>query len=107
MSNSAAKNSTVISSRETNRPLEVALVVDDELSNRIILKSLLKNNGYEVIHAEDGAEAVALFEQHDIDIIFMDVMMPIMDGYTAVEEIRKIKINTFIPIIFLTAMSDD
>lgn len=107
MSNSAVENGVTSSTRETSHPQEVALVVDDELSNRIILKSLLKNNGYEVIQAENGAEAIELFHKQAIDIIFMDVMMPIMDGYSAVEEIRRVKTTSFIPIIFLTAMSDD
>jgi len=94
-------------SRSGSAPKHVALIVDDELSNRIILKSLLKKYGYDVIEADNGEKAVAMFHQQKPDIIFMDIMMPVMDGYTAVEEIRKTKTDLFIPIIFLTAMSDE
>jgi len=84
-----------------------ALIVDDELSNRIILKSLLKKNGYEVIQAIDGADAVSKFCEHGADMVFMDVMMPIMDGYEAATKIKEITADHFTPIIFLTAMTDE
>ncbi|MCG8429341.1 MAG: SpoIIE family protein phosphatase [Chromatiales bacterium] len=85
----------------------LALVVDDELSNRIILKSLLKKSGYDVIQAENGADAVQICREVQPDIVFMDVMMPVMDGYEAVEQIRKIDLPYFLPIIFLTAITDE
>jgi CheY-like chemotaxis protein len=92
--------------RNSNKS-RTALVVDDELSNRIILKSLLNKNGYEVIQAENGLEAVNAYENIRPDIIFMDVMMPVMDGYEAVSRIREITTEGFVSIIFLTAMTDD
>ena len=84
----------------------VALVVDDEAVNRIILTALLQQSGFEVIEAENGRQAVQLQQQHKIDIIFMDVMMPEMDGITATMIIKANCKNIFIPIIFLTAMSE-
>ncbi|MCP4994075.1 MAG: SpoIIE family protein phosphatase [Gammaproteobacteria bacterium] len=84
-----------------------ALVVDDELTNRIILKSLLLKMGYSVLQAENGQKALDLFKAKKPDIVFMDVMMPVMDGYEATAEIKKIDQQGFIPIIFLTAMSDE
>ncbi len=60
-----------------------ALIVDDEMTNRLILRSLLKKQGYETLEAENGQQAVDLFRQKSPGIIFMDVMMPIMDGYDA------------------------
>jgi CheY-like chemotaxis protein len=85
----------------------LALIVEDEITNRLILKALLKKRGYRVIEAENGAEAVTSFEQYQPDIIFMDVMMPVMDGYEATEQIKQRAGDHFIPIIFLTAMSDE
>ncbi|MCB1852622.1 MAG: response regulator, partial [Gammaproteobacteria bacterium] len=67
-------------SHEQQLPAKSALIVDDELSNRVILKSLLKKVGYSVIQAENGAQALALFRSERPDIVFMDVMMPVMDG---------------------------
>ncbi len=85
----------------------LALIVEDEETNRLILKSLLKKRGYEVIEAVNGEQAVEYFAQNEPDIIFMDVMMPGMDGYEATRRIKRLAGNHFIPVIFLTAMSDE
>jgi len=84
-----------------------ALIVDDELSNRIILKSFLKKIGYAVTQAENGAQALELFNAEQPDMVFMDVMMPVMDGHETVRRIREIETSTFVPIIFLTARTDE
>jgi len=83
-----------------------ALVVDDEEENRLILSLLLQENNYEVIEAKNGQEAVDLFTTHKPDMVFMDIMMPVMDGYQAAREIRAYTQDDFIPIIFTTALSD-
>lgn len=88
-------------------PQAKALVVDDELSNRVILRSLLKKNGYQVIEAQDGLQAVEKFDAEGPDIIFMDVMMPGLDGYEATTRIKQRAGENFIPVIFLTALTDD
>jgi CheY-like chemotaxis protein len=85
----------------------LALVVEDEETNRRILKSLLNKRGYEVIEAIDGEQAVACFSRHEPDIIFMDVMMPVMDGYEATRRIKQLAGGRFVPVIFLTALSDE
>ncbi|MEW7998526.1 MAG: SpoIIE family protein phosphatase [Candidatus Thiodiazotropha endolucinida] len=85
----------------------IALIVEDEVTNRMILKALLKKHGYNVIEAENGAEAIQHFKKQSPDIIFMDVMMPVMDGYEAASEIKRLAGDQFVPIIFLTAMSDE
>ncbi len=84
-----------------------ALVADDERSNRMILGVILKQLGYEVIQAENGSEAVELFKTEHPDIILMDVMMPVMNGYDAVKEIKSIPTDTFTPVIFLTGVTDE
>jgi CheY-like chemotaxis protein len=85
----------------------IALIVEDEVTNRMILKALLKKRGYLVIEAENGIEAIQQFQHRGPDIIFMDVMMPLMDGYEATTEIKRLAGDQFVPIIFLTAMSDE
>jgi CheY-like chemotaxis protein len=85
----------------------VALVVDDELSNRVILKALLKRLNYRVVEACDGVEALKAFVSHQPDIVFLDVMMPGMDGYEAASRIKTLAGDVFVPIIFLTALTDD
>jgi len=84
-----------------------ALIVDDEMTNRLILRSLLKKQGYETIEAENGQHAIDLFRKDRPHMIFMDVMMPIMDGYEATRIIKRESGNHFIPVIFLTAMTDE
>lgn len=83
-----------------------ALIVDDNRTNRTVLKAQLKNAGYQVIEAENGAIAVELFSTEHPDIVFMDIMMPVMDGYEATEKIKALCGTTFIPIIFITALTD-
>ena len=91
----------------SNSGLGKALIVDDEKTNRLILKSLLSKQGYQTIEAVNGQEAIDLFNQEHPSIIFMDVMMPLIDGYEATRQIKAASTNRFVPIIFLTAMSDE
>jgi CheY-like chemotaxis protein len=84
----------------------LALVVDDVPINRKILEALLKLEGYQTILAEDGAQAVQLYIERQPDIVFMDVMMPVMDGYEATVQIKALAGTNFIPVIFLTALSE-
>lgn len=95
----------------TNSPKQpsagLALIADDELSNRIVLNALLKKMGYTVIQAENGEEAVERFKENQPDIIFMDIMMPVMDGFDSTTQIKALCGDIFIPIIFLTAMTDE
>ena len=80
------------------------LVVDDEIKIREIIKEYAEFEGYEVAQAEDGMQAVEMVKNQDFDIIIMDVMMPKLDGYSACEEIRKIK---QIPVIMLSARGEE
>ena len=81
------------------------LVVDDESRMRKLVRDFLTKNNYEVIEAEDGARAVDIFfEQNDIALIILDVMMPNMDGWQVCREIRE---YSKVPIIMLTAKSDE
>ncbi len=91
----------------SNSALGKALIVDDEKTNRLILKSLLVKQGYQTIEAVNGQEAVDMFKRENPSIIFMDVMMPVLDGYEATRQIKAASTNRFVPVIFLTAMSDE
>ena len=83
---------------------EKILVVDDEERMRKLISAYLKKQGYEPIEAENGLEALRIFENEKIHLIVLDVMMPVMDGWTACKEIRKL---SDVPIIFLTAKGED
>lgn len=84
-----------------------ALVVDDETTNRLILRSLLGKMGYRVLEAADGVEAVEVYQAQRPDIIFMDIMMPRMNGYDATRRIKQLCGEHFVPVIFLTAITDE
>lgn len=81
------------------------LVVDDESRMRKLVRDFLTKSNYDVLEAEDGAQAVDLFfGQNDIALIILDVMMPKMDGWQVCKEIRE---YSKVPIIMLTAKSDE
>jgi len=80
------------------------LIVDDEDAIRVGLREYAEFVGYEVTEAADGMQAVTLCKQQDFDVIVMDVMMPRMDGFSAVKEIRKEK---DIPVLMLSARSEE
>lgn len=84
-----------------------ALIVDDDPVNRKILNALVSKEGYEPVLAEDGQQAVALFESAQPDIVLMDIMMPVMNGYDAARRIKELAGDRFVPIIFLTAVTED
>ncbi|MBN2137289.1 MAG: response regulator [Sedimentisphaerales bacterium] len=81
------------------------LVVDDEIHIVHVVAIKLRNNGYEVITADNGAEALELAQQERPDIIVTDFQMPIMTGLELVKELRKDQITKDIPVILLTARS--
>jgi len=80
------------------------LIAEDEARLRKIIKKYLVNEGYTVYEAENGKEALDLFELEDIDLIILDVMMPVMDGWLALKTIRK---KSSIPVMMLTARTDE
>ena len=81
------------------------MVVDDESRMRKLVKDFLGKKGYDVIEADNGEVAVdKFFEQNDISLIILDVMMPKMDGWLVCREIRQ---YSKVPIIMLTAKSDE
>ena len=80
------------------------LIVDDEDMIRNVLKEYVEFEGNEAFEAADGMEAVRLCRDNDYDVILMDVMMPKLDGFSAVKEIKKFK---DIPVIMLSARGEE
>ena len=80
------------------------LIVDDEDKIRDVVKEYAKVSGMQADEASDGLEAVEKASKNDYDVIVMDIMMPNMDGYTAVKEIKKIK---DVPMIMLSARVEE
>ena len=81
------------------------LVVDDEPRMRKLVKDFLSVKGFQVVEAEDGEQAIDIFfEQKDIALILLDVMMPKMDGWAVLQTIRQ---YSQIPILMLTARGEE
>ena len=80
------------------------LICDDEPGLRSVIKRYAQFEGHEVAEAEDGAQAIEACRVEQFDIVIMDVMMPLMNGFSAVKEIRK---NTDVPVIMLSARGEE
>ncbi len=82
------------------------LIVDDVISNVLLLKVLLKNEKYNIVTANNGTEALSQVLEEKPDLILLDVMMPDLDGFEVCERLKKDKETAGIPIIFLTALNN-
>ncbi|MGQ1889732.1 response regulator [Thermophagus sp. OGC60D27] len=80
---------------------KVILVVEDVDTNKIFFDAALRRTSAKILWAKDGQKAIELFKDNEVDLVLMDLQLPIMDGYTATREIKKINPN--IPIIAQTA----
>jgi CheY-like chemotaxis protein len=81
------------------------LVVDDIFTNRYLLSELIKTTGHEVLLAENGAEAIGILEKENVDLVLMDIEMPVMNGIETTRHIRNEMPApvSALPIIALTA----
>lgn len=82
------------------------LLVDDEKMNLKILRTVLRKGGYQFLEAESGEEALAVLEQENVDLIVLDLMMPGMNGFQALERIKHHPSTAFIPVIIASALKD-
>ncbi|MBF0380266.1 MAG: SpoIIE family protein phosphatase [Magnetococcales bacterium] len=83
------------------------LIVDDDRINSAILTRLLGREGHPVVIAHNGEDGVEKFMQEQPDLVLMDIRMPRMDGYDAARKIKESASDRFVPIIFLTAVTDE
>ena len=83
---------------------DTILIVEDEVRLRFLLRDYLKKDGFTVLEASDGEEALNIFSQNNVNLIVLDVMMPKLDGLSAFSKIKEIK---KIPTIILSARSEE
>jgi two-component system alkaline phosphatase synthesis response regulator PhoP len=83
------------------------LIVDDDISQLNLLELILKRDGYIVLTAESGAQALEILTNHIPDTILLDFMMPDMNGVELCQHIRKFEQTRSTPILFLSARSDE
>ena len=86
---------------------KVALTVDDSKTIREMVSFTLKNQGFDVMEAEDGKEALTVLGDKDVNVIITDLNMPNMDGFELMKQLRANPKYKFTPILMLTTESDD
>lgn len=89
----------------THTPL--VLIVDDDNAMRLILRTLLQKDGYSVAEAEDGAQGLTTYQSLQPDLILLDAMMPLMDGFATCARLRALPGCEWIPILMLTSLTDN
>jgi CheY-like chemotaxis protein len=89
-----------------DEPLTV-LIADDNMTDRMLLSSIVRRQGHQVLTASNGQEAIALFEQQRPQLVLLDAMMPVLDGFAAAREIKRLAGEALVPIIFLTSLTEE
>ncbi|UCJ15140.1 fused response regulator/phosphatase [Pseudomonas sp. MM211] len=83
------------------------LIAEDSATDRMLLSTIVGRQGHRVLAASDGLEAVALFESQRPQLVLMDALMPVMDGFEAARRIKALAGDAMVPIIFLTSLSEE
>lgn len=84
--------------------MKTILIVEDHQVLREIMKENLIDEGYHVIEAGDGRQAIELFQEHEVQLVVLDIMLPELDGWSVCRRIRKV---SGVPILMLTARSEE
>ncbi len=92
---------------EKEHAAKVILIVEDDPDSLRLTRRILQISGYTTIEATDGKQGVELAKARKPDLILMDIMMPVMDGYAACSIIKADKATREIPVVMLTAMGYD
>ncbi|MBV9688164.1 MAG: response regulator [Ktedonobacteraceae bacterium] len=87
-----------------NRPTTI-LVVENEVSNRILVERVLSTRGYRCLSASNGREALAILDNEPVDLILTDLSMPVLDGYRTTQLIRARPHLAHVPIVAVTAFA--
>jgi CheY-like chemotaxis protein len=82
------------------------LIAEDSAADRLLLSTIVRRQGHNVLTAANGAEAVEMFRQQRPQLVLMDAMMPVMDGFEAAQQIKALAGETLVPIIFLTSLTE-
>jgi CheY-like chemotaxis protein len=83
------------------------LIAEDGAADRLLLARIVSKQGHDVLTAENGEQAVALFAQQRPQLVLLDALMPVMDGFEAARQIKALAGEALVPIIFLTSLSEE
>ncbi|WP_169727532.1 putative bifunctional diguanylate cyclase/phosphodiesterase [Granulosicoccus antarcticus] len=84
----------------------IVLHVDDDIASLMMAEGALEDAGFDVLHAADGIEAIDKFREFEPDLVIMDAVMPVMDGFAAINGIRKLPLGMHVPILMITGLDD-
>ena len=90
---------------QAQEPLTI-LIAEDSAADRLLLSTIVRRQGHQVLTAGNGAEAVHTFKEQQPDLVLMDALMPVMDGFEAARQIKALAGDALVPIIFLTSLSE-
>ena len=83
------------------------LIVDDEAMNRDVIAKILSKERFFILEAANGKEALEILKKDNIDLVLIDIMMPVMDGFETIEVIRMQSCYDKVPLIAVTALNDN
>ncbi|QWA27185.1 fused response regulator/phosphatase [Pseudomonas sp. RC3H12] len=83
------------------------LVAEDGAADRLLLAQIVRRQGHEVLTAENGEQAVAMFAERRPQLVLLDALMPVMDGFEAARRIKALAGEALVPIIFLTSLNEE
>ncbi|WP_375739182.1 SpoIIE family protein phosphatase [Pseudomonas boanensis] len=89
-----------------SQPLSI-LIAEDNAADRLLLSTIVSRQGHRALAASNGLEAVALFRQEQPQLVLMDALMPVMDGFEAAKRIKQLAGDALVPIIFLTSLTEN
>jgi CheY-like chemotaxis protein len=87
------------------KPVKRVLIVDDDPQMRVLLREILSEEGYQILEATDGKQALELIHQQPVDLLITDRAMPVMDGMELLEKLREEK--RAIPALVISAYGDE
>ena len=93
----------------TNNPTQrqpLIMVVDDEKLIRLQLRQAIQREGYKVVEAHDGQQCLSIYKELQPDLILLDAMMPIMDGFSCCQELQKVSQGSRTPVMIITGLED-
>ena len=90
---------------QAQEPLTI-LIAEDSAADRLLLSTIVRRQGHQVLTAANGAEAVETFKAQQPDLVLMDALMPVMDGFEAARQIKALAGEALVPIIFLTSLTE-
>ena len=97
--------SNTYESHTTDQPSRI-LIVDDEKTLRLVLRRTLEKQGYSILEAANGKDALQICAEQSVDMVLLDAMMPGMDGFTCYTKLHEMQLQDVPPVLMVTVLED-